>query len=85
MKDEEVIGALQARRGEFYPVELAEYLGELTNGGLSQSTMVTYFKRAFPEIPLRVLLDAGGWQRLSNGGLTDRDFNALLQPWLDTR
>lgn len=85
MKDEDIIQTLRGRRAELSPVELAKLLDDLTEGGLSQSTLVTYFKRAFSTIPLRVLLDAGAWERLSNGGLTDEEFNALLQPWLAAR
>jgi len=43
---------------------------------------VTYFKRAFPDIPLRILLDAGGWSRVGGGTLSDADFNDLLRPWV---
>jgi hypothetical protein len=64
------------------PVELATLIDELTDGGLSQGTMIMRFKEAFPDIPLRVLLDAGGWNRVSGGSLTDEEFNALLAPWL---
>lgn len=85
MKDEDIIYALRARRGGLSPVQMAEYLGNMANGGLSQGTMIMFFSRAFPEIPLLVLREAGGWQRLSNGGLTDAEFTALLQPWLGTR
>lgn len=84
MKDEDIIRALQAKRGELSPVQLAEYLGDMANGGLSQGTMIMFFSRSFPEIPLHVLLEAGGWQRVSNGGLTDAEFTTLLQPWLGT-
>jgi hypothetical protein len=34
--------------------------------------MITYFKRAFPDIPLRTLLDGGGgWSRVGSGALDD--------------
>jgi hypothetical protein len=82
MSDDEVVTQLRAGCGKLTPVELAERLDELTGGNLSQGTLITYFKRAFPSIPLRVLLDAGGWHRVSNGALGDEAFNALLRPWL---
>lgn len=52
------------------------------NGRLSQGILITFFKSAFPEIPLRVLLEAGAWHRVSGGGLTDAEFDALLAPWI---
>jgi hypothetical protein len=50
-----VVAALRSEKGRLTPVELAELLDRLSDGGLSQSMMVTCFKQAFPEIPLRVL------------------------------
>lgn len=44
---------------------------------------MTYFKRAFPDIPLRALLDAVAWNRLGRGTLSDEGLNELLRPWLD--
>ena len=70
MKDEDIIRALRASQGTS-PVEIAELLGSLAEGGLTQATFVTYFSRSFPAIPLRVLLDAGAWSRLSGGDLDD--------------
>jgi hypothetical protein len=62
--------------------ELAECLSELTGRRLDQGTFIAYFQRAFPLIPLRTLLDASAWIRVSHGGLSDEAFNALLQPWI---
>jgi hypothetical protein len=84
MSDEDVIAALQAQRASARAVQLAELLRQLTDRELTQSLIVFFFKRAFPDIPLRVLLDAGAWTRVSNGELSDDGFNALLQPWLGT-
>ena len=82
MNDEEILAALRASRPRS-AVELAELLDRLTHGGLSQGSMITYFQRAFPDIPLRVLLDAGAWRRLSGGGLSDEGFNELLRKWIE--
>lgn len=82
MTDDEIVAALRAS-GSVSAVELAELLDDLTNGGLSQGSIITYFKRAFPGIPLRVLLDAGGWERISGGGLSDAGFNDLLSEWFE--
>ena len=79
--DDEIVARLQREGATRTPVELAELLGSLA-GGLSQGKIVTFFKRAFPAIPLKALLDAGGWHRLSDGGLSDGEFNALLRPWI---
>jgi hypothetical protein len=65
------------------PVEIAEVLGQLYEGGLSDRAIVPFFKRAFPQIPLRVLLDSCTWHRVSGpGGTSDEEFNELLGPWL---
>lgn len=84
MNDDEVIEALRGQATTLSPVQLAELLDELTEGGLSQGALITYFSRAFPTIPLRVLLEAGSWKRVSGGGLEDDQFDELLQPWLGT-
>ena len=59
--DAEIAAILRQEASRLTPIALAELLNRLTNGGLSQGTIVTYFKRAFPAIPLRVLLEAGGF------------------------
>jgi hypothetical protein len=82
MTDEEIVEALRRERWRLSAVELATLLDKLTNGKLTQGSLVTYFKRAFPSIPLRVLFDAGGWHRVSGGGLRDQEVNELLRPWL---
>lgn len=79
---DEIISALQAARGHYSAVELAELLSHLMGSALCQSILITYFKRAFPQIPLRVLLQAGGWNRVSGGGVSDEQFNEMLYPWL---
>lgn len=43
---------------------------------------MTFFARAFPDIPLRTLLDAGAWIRLGGTQIDDQEFNALLSRWL---
>ena len=81
-EDEKVLDALRAARGRLSPVQIAELLDNLTGGELSQGAIVAYFKRAFPEIPLRTLLDAGAWHRVSGGAMSDDEFDRLLSPWL---
>lgn len=82
--DESVIARLQERALAGTPVEVAELLEVLAPNGLTQGAIVTYFKRAFPDVPLPVLLRSGTWQRVSTlGQLTDAGFDDLLGPWLD--
>jgi hypothetical protein len=82
MNDDEIIAALGRASHSYSPVEVAEVLGESREGGLTHSAMVFHFKRAFPMVPLRVLLEAGGWNRLSGGDLSDEQFNGLLGAWI---
>lgn len=82
MNDNDIVEALRAKRGQLTAVQLAELLDELTDGGLSQGTMITYFKRAFPSGPLPVLIESGAWGRVSGGGMSDDEFNDILNPWL---
>ena len=80
MTDNEIIECLRAAdRGSV--VMLVDKLEELV-GELSHSVVVTYLKRAFPQIPLRVLLEAGAWHRLGQGMMTDQEAEQLLRPWL---
>ncbi len=81
MKDDGILSRLRSGSSSLSAVEVANLLDELTQGRLSQSTMIFSFKRAFPSIPLGVLLRAGAWHRVSGGGLDDDGFNDLLRPW----
>lgn len=85
MNDDAILLAIRETGSPRNAVSVAQRLRGLLGGVLTQGALISYFKRAFPLIPLRVLLDAGGWQRVSNGGLSDDDFNALLAPWLASR
>ncbi|WP_437576462.1 hypothetical protein [Sorangium sp. So ce887] len=82
MDDEEIVENLRKNRGLLSAVELAELLAKLTGVNLSQGTMITYFKRAFPTVPLRVLIESSAWERVSDGGMSDEEFDRLLGPWL---
>lgn len=84
MNDEGIVAALRASKRRT-AVELAELLDDLTHGGLSAGAIITYFKRAFPRIPLRTLQDAGAWTRVCRGddALSDEGFNDLLRAWLE--
>jgi len=81
-KDQDVVIALRAAKGRLTPVQIARLLNSLFEEGLTQASLLTFFKRAFPEIPLKVLLDTREWSAVSSGDMTDEDINALLQPWL---
>jgi hypothetical protein len=82
MNDDEIVAALRAESPRLTPVQLADLLQRLTGGRLSQGSIVTSFARAFPSVPLRALLDAGAWRRLSDGGLSDAEFNDLLAKYV---
>lgn len=82
MNESEIIEALRDAAATRSPSQLGLYLEELLGCTLSQGILVSYFKRAFPRLPLRILLDAGEWHRLSHGHWTDEDFDAALTPWL---
>jgi hypothetical protein len=81
MTDDELIETLKEAAPFESAVDAAELLARI-RGSHSQSALAMYFKRAFPAIPLRVLLEAGAWHRVSNGRMTDDEFNNLLGPWL---
>jgi hypothetical protein len=55
MNDDEIVAVLQRDGHQLESVAVAELLDRLTDGGLSQGTIVTYFKHAFPSMPLRSL------------------------------
>jgi hypothetical protein len=82
MNDDEVVATLRDAGSRLDPVSLADLLDRLTDGGLSQGSIVTYFKRAFPSIPLRILLESGGWHRVGGRTLSDEQFNEILRPWI---
>jgi hypothetical protein len=79
--DEQIIDHLRAMRGTASAIDIADALAGF-RGEHSEGDLITYFKRAFPEIPLQVLREAGGWTKLSGGGLSDHEFETLLRPWL---
>jgi hypothetical protein len=82
MNDDELLALLRSSGPDTSPSGLAEILGDHLDKGLTQSAMVFYFKRAFPDTPLRVLLDAGAWSRLSDGELSAEEFDGLLEEWI---
>lgn len=82
--DVDIITSLRQLVGE-EPVTIANKLDHLTGGGLHPSTLISYFKRAFPKIPLRTLTESTAWHRVSGGEMSDEAFNALLRPWIDDR
>jgi len=82
MEENTILERLRSLRGIASAVAIAEELAAL-RGEYSQGAFVNYFKRAFPDIPLNVLTECGGWHRLSDGGISDEQFAAKLSPWLD--
>ena len=80
ISDDEVITILSSL-SNLSAVAIADRLNDL-RGELTQSSIVFYFKRAFPAIPLKTLTLSTAWSRVTNGELTDDGFNEILSPWL---
>jgi hypothetical protein len=81
MIDPEAVRALQEASRDQTPSDTAKLLRTLIPRGLDQGSMTFYFGRAFPGIPLRVLLDAYSWNAVGVGTMTDLEFDDLLSPW----
>jgi hypothetical protein len=79
----EMIHAVRNARVQKSPVELAELMGELLGRPITQGVLIVNFFKAFPHIPLGVLLQAGAWHRVSAGAMTDDEFNLLLELFLN--
>lgn len=80
---DEIVATLRQKARELDPVALAELLGRLVGGGLTQSVLISWFRRAFPSIPLGVLNQAIGWHRVCANDMTDDQFAELLRPWIN--
>lgn len=76
--NDEMVALLRSLSRDRSPSELAEILGDHLDKGLTHSAVVFHFKRAFPDTPLRVLLESGAWDRLSGGDLSTEQFDELL-------
>jgi hypothetical protein len=79
--DETAVAALRAVAQHKSPTDTARMLETLVPEGLTQSKMTFYLKRAFPEIPLKVIIDAQLWERVGPGSITDAEFDEMLRPW----
>jgi hypothetical protein len=80
--DAAFVSHLHSAGASLQPTDVAESI-RVHFGYLSQSLIVFQLKRIYPWIPLRIVHDAGAWNRVSNGGLDDVGFNKLLQEWLE--
>lgn len=69
-------------RGECRPSQMVDLLEDLLGSSVQQSTFIFKFAEAFPEIPLRRLIDASGWSRFGEGGFDYVEFDRMLAPWL---
>ena len=81
MIDETVVTALRVAGQHGTPSEAARVLDGLLPGGIGQDTLTFYFKRAFPQIPLKTIIDAQLWSGVSQGPISDAEFDEMLQPW----
>lgn len=78
----EVLTELRRLASTQTPVQLVETLAALRSKEfLAASEMEVWLHLAFPDIPVRVLRTAGAWHRVSDGGMSDEEFNALLSPY----
>jgi hypothetical protein len=84
MISEAVAAALRDASHRMSPAATARLLDSLLPEGLRQDTLIFHFKRALPEIPLKVLLDAQAWNAVGPGDVTDAEFNEMLRPWWPT-
>jgi hypothetical protein len=82
MKDGEIVERLRREVDTMSPIQLADLLDSLLPDGVGQFPLLSFFKRAFPLIPLQTLIQANRWKRLCDKGLSDDEFDALLNPWL---
>lgn len=81
MTDEEITEMLRANARNLSAIQLVDLLEQLT-GEVSHPSYISYFKRAFPNVPLRLLLELGEWHRYVEGGISDEEFEQRLAPWL---
>ncbi len=82
MSDEIVIQRLRESRKQMGPISLALLLEREIGQTLSDAALISYFKRAFPDIPLATLYEASSWHRVGKGSLDDAKFERLLKKWL---
>jgi hypothetical protein len=86
MSDEDVIKKLRIAGSQTTRAsEVAGMLAKLSPDGLSAWSLISYFKRAFPTIPLDTLQNATDWHRVSPVGMSDAAFDQLLAPWFPSR
>lgn len=78
----DLIQELRGRRRSLSATSAASLVKARLSGPLTQSVWTASLKSAFPDIPLRTVIAAGGWQEVSDGGLGDDELNQLLAPWL---
>ena len=81
MTDEEIIGQLRMCLPA-KPSEIAYILEGFLDGELTQSGLIVYFKRAFPSIPLRTMIEASGWVGVCSDGFSDVEFDAILLSYI---
>lgn len=82
MTDDKIIELLQEEASTKHAVDVAELLSSQLQDGLTESALIFYFARAFPDIPISTLRDLEDWERFPNGRMTDREFNEALDGWL---
>ncbi len=81
MTDEEILDVLRRESSSKSPTQLALLFDEITDGGLSYSSLIGCFSVAFPKVPLQVLIGLGKWKRVGGMRWSDDDVNRVLEDW----
>ena len=85
MTDDAIISAMRELSRTSSASMIGSFLETSRSARLTQSVIVFYFKRAFPQIPLRVLIDVGAVDAPRVGVGDAAAFDAALAQWLPMR
>jgi len=77
-----ILDTLRDHQWSLKPSKMVKLLEDVPGGLVNQSTLVFTLRQAFPEIPLRVLIEASGWSHVCVGGFDDDEFDLILAPWI---
>jgi len=81
MADDDLVRAMLSEQTS--GTDAINRLVELSGRAIDQFEMIRLFKLAFPEIPLRILIEASASRLIvGDSGIGDDDLNVLLDPWL---
>ena len=78
----ELVGRIRALGVTASVVTIARVLDDGLGRPVEVFDLISFIKEAFPEVPLRLVIEVGLWRRFSSGGLSDDQVNELLTPWI---